>query len=77
MLSPGQWRSDDGKWIEPGIGGIVHTPAGVTHSMRAADDPLLAVWFHVDQPRTTAPVSVRGHVSSTESGHAAPIDHVR
>lgn len=50
VLSPGEWRGAGGEWVEPGVGGIVHTRAGVTHSMRAAGDPLLAVWFHVDTP---------------------------
>jgi hypothetical protein len=43
-LSPGSWRQGDGPWVTPGIGGLVHNPSNVVHSMRSADAPLLAIW---------------------------------
>ncbi len=45
VLSSGAWRQHDGPWSEPGIGGIVHNPPDIVHSMRSGADPLLAVWI--------------------------------
>jgi len=45
VLTPGQWRQRDGRWHEPGAGGIVHNPPGIVHAMRSGKSPLLAVWF--------------------------------
>jgi len=44
VMSPGEWCNADVSWHEPGMGGIVHNPPGITHAMRTQDDPLLAVW---------------------------------
>jgi hypothetical protein len=44
VLSPGEWRQDRGAWWVPGIGGLVHNPPGILHSMRSSDAPLLAIW---------------------------------
>lgn len=44
VLSPGQWRQDNGAWHEPGIGGTVYNPPGIVHAMRSADAPLVAIW---------------------------------
>ncbi len=43
-LSPGSWRQGEGPWVTPGIGGLVHNPSNVVHSMRSSDTPLLAIW---------------------------------
>jgi hypothetical protein len=43
-LSPGSWRQGEGPWVTPGIGGLVHNPSNVVHSMRSSDAPLLAIW---------------------------------
>lgn len=45
VLSAGEWRREGGAWFEPGRGGIVHNPPGIVHSMRAGNEPLLAVWL--------------------------------
>lgn len=44
VLSPGEWQQDNGDWHEPGLGGIVHNPPGILHSMRSGPKPLLAIW---------------------------------
>ncbi|WP_020209986.1 dimethylsulfonioproprionate lyase family protein [Gilvimarinus chinensis] len=44
VLSPGQWRQENGPWHSPGIGGTVHNTPHIVHSMRSASAPLLAVW---------------------------------
>jgi hypothetical protein len=44
VLSPGQWRQGRGAWWAPGIGGLVHNPPDILHSMRSSDAPLLAIW---------------------------------
>ena len=43
-LSDGEWRQNEEAWHTPGLGGLVHNPSNVTHSMRAKSEPLLAVW---------------------------------
>lgn len=45
VLSPGEWRQNDGPWHAPGPGGIVHNPPSITHAMRSGTEPLLAVWL--------------------------------
>jgi quercetin dioxygenase-like cupin family protein len=45
VLSGGQWRQADRPWHEPGIGGLVYNPPNVVHAMRAAENPLLAIWL--------------------------------
>ncbi len=44
VLSPGEWRQGPGAWWVPGIGGLVHNPPNILHSMRSGDAPLLAIW---------------------------------
>lgn len=44
VLSPGQWRQNDGPWHEPGPGGIVYNPPNIVHAMRSGAAPLLAIW---------------------------------
>lgn len=44
VLSPGEWRQEDGPWHSPGIGGVVHNPPYIIHGMRSKSLPLLAVW---------------------------------
>ena len=44
VLSPGEWKQNDGPWHEPGVGGHVHNPSDIVHGMRANASPLLAVW---------------------------------
>ncbi len=44
VLSPGEWRQDDGPWHAPGLGGLVHNPPGIVHAMRSGKAPLLAIW---------------------------------
>ncbi|MGB1237146.1 MAG: dimethylsulfonioproprionate lyase family protein [Pseudomonadales bacterium] len=43
-LSPGQWRQCDGPWHDPGLDGYVYNSAGVLHSMRSLEQPLIALW---------------------------------
>lgn len=45
VLTPGQWRQEEGPWHEPGPGGVVHNPCNIVHAMRSGDSPLLALWF--------------------------------
>lgn len=45
VLSPGEWRNAQTDWHEPGIGGFVHNPSNIVHSMRANIAPLVAVWL--------------------------------
>ncbi len=45
VLTPGEWRQNDGPWRAPGVGGVVYNPPGIIHSMRSGDVPLLAVWI--------------------------------
>jgi hypothetical protein len=45
VLSGGEWRQASGAWHEPGIGGLVYNPPDIVHAMRAAEPPLLALWF--------------------------------
>lgn len=44
VLSPGEWKHNDGPWHTPGVGGFVHNPPNIIHAMRSGDSPLLAVW---------------------------------
>jgi hypothetical protein len=43
-LSRGFWRHEASAWHEPGLGGIVYNPRGITHAMRSSCQPFLAVW---------------------------------
>ena len=43
-LSRGYWRQEARPWHEPGVGGVVYNPPGITHAMRSGDDPFLAIW---------------------------------
>jgi len=43
-LSRGYWRQEAKPWHEPGFGGIVYNPPGITHAMRSGPDPFLAIW---------------------------------
>jgi hypothetical protein len=45
VLSGGEWRQGCDPWHEPGIGGLVYNPLNIMHSMRSAEQPLLALWF--------------------------------
>lgn len=44
VLSEGQWNQNNGPWQEPGVGGVVHNPPNILHSMRSGEKPLLATW---------------------------------
>ena len=44
VLSPGEWKQNQGPWRAPGVGGFVHNPPNIIHGMRSKDVPLLAVW---------------------------------
>jgi quercetin dioxygenase-like cupin family protein len=44
VLSPGEWKQNDGPWHSPGVGGVVHNPPDILHAMRSTTMPLLAVW---------------------------------
>ncbi len=44
VLTPGEWRQEDGPWHEPGPGGTVHNVPHIRHAMRSGSGPLLAVW---------------------------------
>ncbi len=44
VLSEGDWFNTDAGWYTPGVGGVVYHPSGITHAMRSAAKPLLAVW---------------------------------
>lgn len=43
-LSRGYWRQQSRPWHEPGLGGVVYNPRGITHAMRSGAEPFLAVW---------------------------------
>jgi hypothetical protein len=43
-LSRGFWRQETRPWHEPGLGGVVYNPPGITHAMRSGDEPFLAIW---------------------------------
>lgn len=43
-LSRGYWRQQTGPWHEPGLGGVVCNPRGITHAMRSGAEPFLAIW---------------------------------
>lgn len=43
-LSRGFWRQEARPWHEPGLGGVVYNPPGITHAMRSGDEPFLAIW---------------------------------
>jgi len=45
VLSPGEWWQAGVGWRAYGPGGIVHNPPNIQHAMRAANVPLLAIWF--------------------------------
>ena len=50
VMSEGEWRQNDAPWHSPGIGGFVHNPPNIAHSMRATTKPLLAIWCLWDRP---------------------------
>jgi quercetin dioxygenase-like cupin family protein len=57
VLSGGRWRQANNPWHEPGIGGLVYNPPNIVHAMRAAEWPLLALWFlWTGGERTTQPI---------------------
>lgn len=43
-LSRGYWRQQMRPWHEPGLGGVVYNPRGITHAMRSGPEPFLAIW---------------------------------
>lgn len=43
-LSRGYWRQQTRPWHEPGPGGVVYNPRGITHAMRSGAEPFLAIW---------------------------------
>lgn len=43
-LTRGFWRHEAKAWHEPGVGGIVYNPRGITHAMRSGPAPFLAIW---------------------------------
>jgi len=43
-LSDGEWRQNQDPWHSPGLGGLVHNPGNVMHSMRSTSEPLLTIW---------------------------------
>jgi hypothetical protein len=43
-LSRGYWRQQTRPWHEPGLGGVVYNPRGITHAMRSGAEPFLAIW---------------------------------
>lgn len=45
VLSDGEWCNTDTPWHAPGIGNLVYNPPNIVHAMRAAQQPLLALWF--------------------------------
>ena len=45
VMSEGEWYREDLGWHTPGVGGIVYNPSNVVHAMRAASEPLLALWL--------------------------------
>ncbi|MFW2332328.1 dimethylsulfonioproprionate lyase family protein [Ilumatobacter sp.] len=57
VLSPGEWRNERHAWFEPGIGHVVHNPAGIVHAMRSGQVPLFAVWLHLDRRGSAPPVA--------------------
>lgn len=44
VMSEGEWRNQNTSWQSPGYGGLVYNPANITHTMRAGNLPLLAIW---------------------------------
>lgn len=45
-LTPGLWWNSNMDWTDPGGGGLIYNPPGITHAMRAVPDrPFLALWF--------------------------------
>jgi hypothetical protein len=45
VLSPGEFRQDDGAWFVPGVGGSFYNRPNIKHAMRALDAPLFAFWL--------------------------------
>lgn len=45
VLSPGEFRQDDGAWFAPGVGGSFYNRPNIKHAMRALDAPLFAFWL--------------------------------
>ena len=44
-LTLGQWWNAAMDWTEPGPGGLIYNPPGITHAMRSGREPFLAMWF--------------------------------
>ena len=44
VLSPGEFRQEDGPWFEPGPGGTFYNKPDILHAMRSGQAPLLALW---------------------------------
>lgn len=47
VLSDGEWLNSRLPWHRPGTAGIVYNPPAIMHSMRALEQPLLALWFQI------------------------------
>ncbi len=45
VMSKGEWRQGKKKWFQPSFGDLIYNPSNRYHSMRAAEDPLLAIWL--------------------------------
>jgi hypothetical protein len=44
VLSPGEFRQEEGHWFAPGIGGSVYNRPRIKHAMRSLAGPLFAFW---------------------------------
>ena len=44
VMSEGDWYREDKGWYTPGKGTVIYHRPWVTHAMRSAEQPLLAVW---------------------------------
>ncbi|SAK86759.1 transcriptional regulator protein [Caballeronia hypogeia] len=44
LLSAGEFRQNDGDWLDPGIGGGIHNVRNNLHAMRAGATPFFAMW---------------------------------
>jgi quercetin dioxygenase-like cupin family protein len=44
-LTRGEWWNAEMDWTDPGPGGFIYNPPGITHTMRAGATPFLALWY--------------------------------
>jgi hypothetical protein len=44
LLSSGEFRQDDGDWVDPGIGCGIHNAPNAKHAMRSGPEPFFAMW---------------------------------